>query len=174
VTGDEDHPAQWYIRSATASARRTWSRWTTHRLDRFTGTGPASPPQALATFAGTRGLVAWASAATVELARPDGRERQSVPAAAGTSVDDLAVARTGEVALLFSAPTPAQGAGPGPFVATAAPGQRLGTPIDIGVAGTAPLSGGKLAFDPQTAAPTVAWTALENGVSRLWTATRDP
>ena len=152
------------------SMPRRWTRWTTHRLDHFTGAGPASPPQALADLAGNRGLVAWASGSAVKLARPDGSDLQSVPAVAGTSVDDLAVSQTGDVALVFSAPTPAQGPGPGPFVVRAPPGSTLGAAVDVGAPGTTPLAGAQIAFDPATSRPTVAWTALENGVSRVWVA----
>jgi hypothetical protein len=173
--GDESHPPRWYFRAATASARETWARWTTHRLAAFSGSpGPAAPPQTLAAFAGSRGLVAWTTARAVTLARPDGSDRQLLPVAAGTSLDALAVSRRGELAILFSAPTPAQGPGPGPYVATTAPDGALRAPVDLGAAGMVPLVAGKLAFDPVAAQANVAWLAVEHGAGRVWTAARDP
>jgi hypothetical protein len=165
----EDRPAR---RDFAAATTRSGTNWATHLLESYSGAGPV-PPTVLPAFdAAGRGLVAWGAADAVKLARPDGRGLQLVPVTAPVIVSDLALSRTGEVAVVFSPPVP-QGTGPGPFVATAPPGSLLGAPVDVGTPGTAPLYGAKLAFDPVSAQLTVAWAAIGDGSARLWTATRE-
>jgi hypothetical protein len=172
VTGAEDQPTRWYFRAAST---RSGASWRTARLEAFGGeTGPLAPASALPAFdARGRGLVVWAGAAAVKIARPDGRRLQSLAVGGPVAVDDVAVSRTGEIAFAFSAPTPGQGPGPGPFVAAAPANGAFGVPVDVGAEGTAPLQGAQLAFDPVTGRPTVAWSALADGVARIWTATRE-
>jgi hypothetical protein len=166
----EDRPGR---RDFAAATTRSGTRWATHRLESFEGLGPVPATARPAFDAAGRGLVAWGGADAVKLARPDGSGLQRLPVAAPVSVDDIAVSRTGEVALVFSPPGPPQGTGTGPFVASAPPGAGLGAPVDVGSPGTTPLPGAKLAFDPVSARPSVAWTALGAGVARLWTTSRD-
>jgi hypothetical protein len=166
----EDRPGR---RDFAAATTRSGTRWATRRLESFEGSGSVPATARPAFDASGRGLVAWGGADAVKLARPDGSALRRVPVAAPVSVDDIAVSRTGEVALVFTPAVPSQGAGPGPFVAGALPGAGLGAPVDVGSPGTTPLPGAKLAFDPVSARPTVAWTALGGGVARLWTTSRD-
>jgi hypothetical protein len=165
----EDWPPRLHFAAATS---RTGGRWTTHRLESlraFCG----FPPAALHAFdAAGDGLVAWAAAGAVKLARPDGSGQRSVAVADGVTVDDLAVSRAGEAAVVLTAPIPLQGPVAGPFVVSAPPGGALGAPIDLSTPGTTPLQDAKLAFDP-AGRPTVAWVALEANAGRVWTATRN-
>ena len=172
----EGEPGQWRFRTATT---RSGERWATHSLESFTHAQVAAPATALPIFdaAGT-GRVAWTGRAgggvAVKVAHADSTHVEALPVSRPVAVDDFALSRTGELALTFSPPTPGQGPGPGPFVTTAPRGARFGAPADVGAPDSAPLQGARLAFDPVSARPTVAWTAIAGGVSRLWTATRNP
>jgi hypothetical protein len=166
----EGEPGRWYFRAATAHR----GAWTTHRLDTFDGVFAAAlPATALPAFGGDgRGLVAWAGHGLLLAARPDGSARRSVPVAPDAVVDDLSVSRSGEVAVAVSVAPPGFGAGSGPYVVTAPAGGRLAAPVDLAPAGGAPLRGVRVAFDPVSAQPTVAWVEIQDGAPRLWTAAR--
>jgi hypothetical protein len=154
----EGEPGQWRYRTATT---RSGERWATHALESFTHTAFVRPATALPIFdAEGVGRVAWTGRAlgdpAVKIARADGTDVQAVDVTPPVAVDDVALARTGELAVVFSAPTPGQGPGPGPFITTAARGGRFGAAVDVGTAATAPLQGAKVAFDPVSGRPTVA------------------
>lgn len=166
----EGEPGRWAFRAATSDG----GAWTTHRLDRFAGRDlGALPATALPVFdARGRGLVAWAGRGAVTVARPDGTARRSVAAPPSAVVDDIALSRTGELAVTLSVPPPPVGAGAGPFVITAPPADPLGSLTDLAVPDSAALRGTQVAFDPLTAQPTVAWVSLQDSRPRLWTASR--